>query len=263
MLTVDNTTNPNYFTGCNPRSTKVGAHLYLPVAGTVEACPILPRSKWRPGTIRNHVWHVINQSNQNSCASAATAGAAMIIRRIIGLPDVVLSQAPLYKAVNNGRDGGSSIDDNLIALMEQGTTPAAVVAPLDWNGPGWPADWQPQAKRYRLAEAYDCPTFDAAASALQNGWPVVFGVFWGSGGHAITAVGLQHDGRTWSLEILNSWGKSWGDNGLGLLTEQNCRGLETFGAFALRSMILPSGEELPPTPTAAEETRVPLTLGGL
>lgn len=233
-------------TGCLPRSSKVGEKPHFPVAGTVDACPILPRSQWSECSIRHKVWTVIDQNPQNSCCPSATTGAAMLLREIAGEKRILLSQGSLYGQINGGRDNGANIEDALEAMMKTGVCPASRIDPQDWQGRDWPSDWKAEAKKFRILEAFDCPTFDAVASAVQRSLPVVFGVFWGAGGHAITAVGLKQIGGSWNLEFLNSWGASWGDGGLGFLPEAKCGGIKNFGAFAVRSVTISGDEQLPP-----------------
>jgi hypothetical protein len=237
----------SYSTGCLSRKSKVGEKPHFPVAGTVEACPILPRSDWADCSIRHKVWTIIDQNPQNSCCPSATSGATMILREIAGEKRILLSQGSLYGQINSGRDGGANIEDALEAMMKVGVCPAAKIDPKDWKGRDWPADWKTEAKKFRILEAFDCPTFDAVASSVQRSMPVVFGVYWGSGGHAITAVGLKKIDAAWNLEFLNSWGADWGDHGFGFLPESKCGGINNFGAFAIRSATIPGNEDLPPS----------------
>jgi hypothetical protein len=235
-----------YATGCLPRTSKVGGNRLFPVAGTVDACPILPRSEWRECSIRHKAWTVIDQNPQNSCCPSATAGAAMLLREIAGEKRILLSQGSLYGQINGGRDAGANIEDALAAMMKTGVCPAASIDSHAWQPRGWPSDWEAEAKKFRILEAFDCPAFDAVASAVQRSMPVVFGVFWGSGGHAITAIGLKKLDGGWGLEFLNSWGAAWGDAGFGVLPEAKCAGIASFGAFAIRSVTISGDEELPP-----------------
>jgi hypothetical protein len=229
-----------------PRSSLVGAKAHFPVVGTVDACPILDRADWQECSIRHQVWTVIDQNPQNSCCPSAAAGAAMILREIAGEKQILLSQGSLYGQINGGRDAGANIEDALEAMMKVGICPNDVIDQYSWTPRNWPKTWADVAKRIRILEAFDCPTFDAVASAVQRGLPVVFGVYWGSGGHAITAVGLKKINSVWNLEFLNSWGESWGDSGFGYLPESQCSGIKNFGAFAIRSVTVPSTEDLPP-----------------
>jgi hypothetical protein len=246
MFPIDFDKIPKFARGCLPRVSKVGEKSHFPLAGTVEDCPILPRSAWEDGSIRHKAWTVIDQNPQNSCCPSATTGATMILREIAGEKRIMLSQGSLYGQINGGRDAGANIEDALEAMMNVGACPASLVDPQDWQGRRWPSSWKTEAKKFRILEAFDCPTFDAVASAVQRAMPVVFGVYWGGGGHAITAVGLKRIDERWNLEFLNSWGADWGDAGFGFLPESKCTGIKTFGAFAIRSVTISGDEELPP-----------------
>ena len=249
MTNHDLTQNPPFATGCLPRTSKVGEKAHFPVMGTVEDCPIIPRASWQECSIRHKVWTVVDQNPQNSCCPSATTGATMILREIAGEARIILSQGSLYGQINGGRDAGAGIEAALEAMMKVGICPVSMIDGHDWQGRDWPSDWKTAAKKTRILEAFDCPNFDAVASAVQHRIPVVFGVYWGSGGHAICAVGLKQISGVWNLEFLNSWGASWGDNGLGYLTESQCSGIKSFGAFAIRSVTVPSTENLPPVLT--------------
>jgi hypothetical protein len=246
IMHIDLDTKIPFATGCLPRTSKVGEKSHFPVAGTVENCPILPRSAWSDCSIRHKAWTVIDQNPQSSCCPSATSGATMILREIAGEKRILLSQGSLYGQINGGRDAGANIEDALEAMMSVGICPASKIDPQDWQGRDWPSDWKTTAKCFRILEAFDCPTFDAVASAVQLSMPVVFGVFWSGGGHAITAVGLKNIDGVWNLEFLNSWGADWGDHGFGFLTEKQCSGIKSFGAFAIRSVTIPNDEDLPP-----------------
>lgn len=252
MIIHDLSITPAFSTGCLPRVSKAGQSRF-PMAGEVDECPIISRDQWQECSIRHKIWTVIDQNPQNSCCPSATAGAAMILREINGLGRVLLSQGSLYGRINGGRDEGANIEDALSAMMDEGIAPASIVDPYEWHPRKWPSVWEDHAKKFRILEAFECPTFDAVASAVQRSMPVVFGVYWGSGGHAITAVGLKNTSpNVWSLEFLNSWGADWGDNGIGLLPESQCGGIKSFGAFAIRSVTVPSDETLPPIPDGGD-----------
>jgi len=236
--------------GCLPRSTLCSSMGTFDIAGRSDSFPVIPRTDWKESSFRHKVYHVIDQNPQKSCCPSAVCGASMIAREIAGLDRIIFSQASLYRFINQGRDSGSNIDDALLQLMKVGVAPASLIPQYNWQGNGWPLDWDQSAAKYKLFEAFDCPTFDAVASAVQFSMPVPLGVYWGNRGHAITAVGLKRVKNSWGIEILNSWGSSWGDEGFGVLPESECRGIESFGAFAIRSMVLPT-----------EESGVPLILG--
>ncbi len=242
---VDENDFPQGFTGCLPRPMKVGENPRFKVWGTVEECPTIPRSEWVTCSLKHKIWEVVNQSSQNTCACASTRGIMQLVREIMGLKRIRLSQGSVYNLTSGGRDQGANIMDVLTAMMDVGMAPNSVIDEYDWQGRDYPANWKAEAAKCRIIEAWDCPSFDELISAVQKSIPVVFGVNWsGGGGHAIGCIGYA-DGKA---EILNSWGADWGDNGTGFLSESQCRAITSYGAFAIRAITIPSDEELPPPP---------------
>ena len=239
--------------GCLQRTTKVGDGAFR-VFGDPGTPGLIGRSLWPALSqvpLDPFVWHVINQSNQGSCMPSAGAGAVMICRENAGLSRVVLSQASVYGQGNGGSDSGMGIDAGLKLIQEVGFCPVDLIDQYDWQGfrrGTWPAGWKDEAAKYRALEAWDCPTYDHAVSAVLRGFPVVLGVFWeGGGGHAIVMIGWNND--VGKPKILNSWGKSWGANGIGYLTEPQCKkGIDYFGAWALRVPTDPTNDGDIPQP---------------
>ena len=249
MHIIDLSQPPQGFTGCQERTWDVGANPRFPVWGQVEDLRKIPREEWVECSLRHKVWEVCDQASQNSCCPTATRGAAQLLREINGQKRVRLSQGSLYNQIAGGRDQGANIMDALTAMMDVGMTPDSYIDEYDWQGRDYPKDWKTEAAKYRILEASECPSFDEMLSAVQIGFPVVFGVNWaGGGGHAICCVGKKKSGSSWLAEILNSWGTSYGDGGFGYLTERDCKAITNYGAFAIRSVTIPSGEELPPMP---------------
>jgi hypothetical protein len=247
MYLIDLDKPPEGYCGCHPRPMKVGANPRFKVWGTVEDTPIIPRNEWVTTSLRHLVWEICNQAQQNSCCPTATRGAVEIIRELTGLKRIRLSQGSLYNLIAGGRDQGANIMDALEAMMKVGMCPDSIIDEYDWQGRDYPSNWKTEAAKIRILEAFDCPSFADMISAVQKSLPVVFGVNWaGGGGHAIVCVG--YDKPTNRAEILNSWDKTWGDGGFGYLTESDCRAIASYGAFAIRSVTLPSDEELPPAP---------------
>ena len=234
LNTHDGSTHP---LGCLPRETTCGDGEF-PVLGVDEGTPdLLPRSTWdryASTALESRVWHVFDQAPQNSCAACATAAGLMLLREKAGLTNVVLSEAPIYSIGNHGRDQGMAVDAGLKILRSTGTVPEEVIDGKDWKGRNWPDEWKDIARDYRAVEAWDCPTYKHAVSAVLRGFPVVIGVDWDDrrgAGHAILFIGWK-DGRA---RIANSWGENWGEKGFGWLKESTCeRGIPKYGAFALR-----------------------------
>jgi len=238
------------FKGCLPREATEPGDGAFPVFGVPgEGTPqLVPASDWQriTGTYRRYTeaYGVIGQ-RANSCTTCGARGALQSARFFAGLDPVQLSHGSVYGVINGGVDRGSSIDVCLNQLRRVGMAQTSVIDPFDWGGyykrrGGWPDDWEANARRYRVLEAHDCPDWEHLVSAIQLGFPVLFGVRWsGGGGHAILGTGYK-DGQ---IEILNSWGASWGDNGFGFLPRaQVQRGITTYGAWALRAATDPPND---------------------
>ncbi len=222
-------------TGCLQRTTTLGAE--FPVMSDVM--DILPRSEWRARlgiSLRPHVPIIHNQNGEGSCAGNSSALAGIeILRSLAGLSFVHIAPSSLYKQSGNGRDAGSGLDENLQCLKNVGCVPVEMWGgELGWNKP-YPPGFKEEAAKYQVDEWFDLGTFEAFMSALFYGLPVSYGVFWGSGGHAICAVEPIYEQGEWGCVFANSWGRNWGDNGFGKMWEpQITRGIEYFGGWAAR-----------------------------
>jgi len=244
---------PERVQGCLPVPHAAGAGDF-PVM--TEAQIVRDRDRWTErlgaGLIKPHVFQIARQQF-NNCATVAAKNALQIVRHQRNGDTTELSETFCYQLVNGGRDAGSTIAGNLKALAEVGTVPAAVYPDHTWRRRHTEA-MRDEAAGYQLREWLDLPDFDAAVSSiLWYAKPVTFGVRWGWGGHAIVGVDVvARDGlpagtlqawdelvswldgegfanqaavcgpagadRIW-LEILNSWGTSYGTGGFGYLPE--------------------------------------------
>lgn len=202
---------PNQATGCLLRSTKVG-----------EACPlfgerieVLPDSEIekiiaarKAAQIRGRdtVESVLNQGNVGSCATESAANGLRITKRRQNTPCPELNPWFIYYHTSGGRDQGSSIDENLKFIRENGVASMEV----------WPRSkgWQTKpsneayvnAKQNVLDEFYDVLTVQEAKTALALDFVVVFG----HDAHSelmVDILSLQN------ADVLNSWSKDWGDGG--------------------------------------------------
>lgn len=233
------------WTGCHPRQTRVGDGTFR-VVGEVEDVPLLPAAEIVDHEIDGLVPRIVDQGRQNSCCPSAAVGLFELVRELMGLPHVELSQGSLYGRINDGRDQGATIDSALIELMREGVCPTSVIDQYEWHPSRWPANWREVAADYKVREAFDCPTLQHIYSCTMRAMPVLLGVFWtGGGGHAIYAVGR----KAGKVKIVNSWAVRWGEQGRGYLPESQVeRGIRTFGAWGCR-IVTPSGGR--PAPKAA------------
>jgi hypothetical protein len=220
--------------------------------GDVPETPLLPRSEWKPTDLRAFMSPVKDQDGIGACTAFDTCYLLEGCRRIQGLPSVTLSPGYLYGNINGGRDEGSLLEDAMSWVMAHGTCLATTVGELDWQSK--PSSAVEEAKRYRMLEAFVCPTFDHMASAIQCGFLVSAGVSWfanytpdrdgwlplhgrgQSGGHAICRCSLVHRDGVWGLGGPNSWGASWGVNGYMVMPEHGFAG-PVGGWWAVREVV--------------------------
>lgn len=249
-----------YRLGLLPRTAGRG-ELY-PEFGSRGSPPLIPQDQWKPCDMSHFVTEILDQDGQNACCAFASVQAFHVARAFAGAPYVRLSAGNLYGRINGGRDAGAVIGDAIKALEVVGVCRADIIDMYSWRQSRWPMEWKDDAKRFRVTEAWDCPTFDAIASALQYGFPVNIGVLvgnnfnpdssgWlpdyrgGGGGHAMCAVGLAYheSRRTWGIKVANSWGQRWGQDGFAIVPESYFRRSPFEDAWAIRVVVDPSGAE--------------------
>lgn len=236
-----------------------------PVYGDVPRAPMVPRSKWAEligpdNTLEDpHLVPIANQSNIGMCNCSATATAIEATRKLRGLPHVELSGGDLYKRICwNGQDSGSTLEDGIRAAMTEGVASVSVVPYLDWRRNYGQAAVEDR-KRYRVLEAFLCPTFDHCMSAVLMKFKLITGILWynnftpdqdgwlplrgqgGGGGHAIEGYkGVMRDGR-FGIAHQNSWTSRWGRNGLFVIPETHYTG-GIGGWWAVAEVVAESGD---------------------
>lgn len=192
--------------------------------------PLIPRDQWKVVDLSVFLPPVKDQDGIGACNAFATCSAVEACRALAGLEYVRLSCGYLYGKINGGRDQGSYLEDGLAWMTEHGTVPTSVIGDLEWKK-GRAFNGAKESEPYRVLEAYECPSFDAMASALQQGFFVVEGLAWfnnftpdrdgwlpsagrgGEGGHALCGYGLAQRNGVWGIRTRNSWGTSWGIGG--------------------------------------------------
>jgi hypothetical protein len=232
MTALISSNNPRMFlptgriAGCLPRKYRPGD--ICPLAE--EHIKIIPRSEWPTYTgkvsLRKFVNEILDQDGAGSCATEATAQAIMIARAMAGQPHVLLNPWFIYHTTSGGRDGGSSIDENLAFVRQYGCAPESV-----WpRSKGWRAEpskeaWE-AALEFKIEEFYDIGSVDEMVSAELGAFPVV----WGANGHALCKV--EHLNDREGLDA-NSWGKEDGDQGFRVWATYNAVNWG-YGAYAVR-----------------------------
>ena len=177
----------------------------------------------------------------------------MLCENIEGDDSEILSEATPYafdgidgngNLIPRRSDNGMNIEDCLKLLQVVGACSRKVIGEYDWEGyrrGRWPEDWPESAALHRIAEAWDCADEQAVMSAVALGHPVVYG----SDGHAVIAIGFDKDG----IIILNSWGSSWGKNGIGRWPSNE---IPSYGAWALRCT---TADDAPRTDVGTQQIR--------
>ena len=214
-----------------------------PVFGT-GATPMIDREHWvelikiagdgGPGS--DYIPDTHNQKTTKMCNASATAGA-METQRAKQLLDRKkrLSAGDLYKRINGGTDGGSYLEDGMMAVMGKGIATTNTVKYLDWQS-DTPAEAAAERKFYKVTKAFLCPTFDHCMSAVLQNYDIVSGITWynsfftpkadgwlpapsggSAGGHAVHGYRATYRGSVsnpvFGIWHQNSWGPSWGLEG--------------------------------------------------
>jgi C1A family cysteine protease len=189
-----------------------------------------------------------NQGQESSCVAWATAYAMrgyesrLDVWSGIAAKSTVAAQnfSPsfVYNQINGGRDGGSAIPTALSLLQKTG---AATLADMPYVSGQYTT--KPSASALADAAHYKLSSFGSIAPSdltsmkaqLAKGIPVIVAinvyanffalgqnqVYTGTsgvyeGGHAVTIVGYS-DAKQ-AVEIINSWGTSWGSAGYGWIS---------------------------------------------
>lgn len=241
--------------------------------GASPNVPLIPRSDWKEVDLSPYLPDVKDQDGVGACNAFAAVTALEGGRAQAGLPYVKLSPGYLYGNINGGTDQGSMLEDGMAWLIEHGTCASSVVGDLEWRkGRQRPQAARDQEKYFRVVEAYICPSFDAIASALQQGFFIVEGLMWyddfapdrdgwitsgrrGGGGHALCGYGTAQRNGNWGVRTRNSWSTQWGVNGNCVLAEP-LFGREIGGYWAVRSVV----QSVSP-PKGIEEARRMFDLG--
>jgi hypothetical protein len=228
--------------------------------------PIVPESEWKEIDRRQVFapsW-ILNQRSHGSCVGFAAAGSLMRARAIGGQGEHRLSGAFVYSYINGGRDQGAMIGDAVSVLLTHG---CALEFEVGWDQI-YPNQITPEArhtaKRFRALECYTVESWEEACSAVQLGYvlsyPVMVGNTFtrvdaegvcgydrGPGNHAVCADGMKRSDKWgWTLDMPNSWGQTFGENGRGRTAEKHWEGVQV-DAYALRCAATdPEGDNPPP-----------------
>jgi len=225
--------------GCLPRKTRPGQLCPLWSEHFDEMTDAELAEFVGKTSLRNHVKTVLDQDGYGSCATESSTQSVMVDRAVRGLPHVVLNAWFVYRVTSGGRDSGSSIDENLGFIRENGIAPENL-HPRSLGPFAKPSHEAIQAALdYRIKEFWDVTTVRQMRTALAKG----FGVVWGSNGHSVLKVADL--GPEKGLDV-NSWAPGWGDHGFGVWAPYSSINW-AYGCWAIR-VAAPSGAEPAPEP---------------
>ena len=222
---------------------------------------LIPRNEWQPVDLSHWLSPIKDQNGIGECNWSSTGNCMEGCRAMHGLPHYDLSAGDGYSWTNGGSDNGSLPEDALKRMLTDGVATVASVPYHNWRTKYNSPEIVAERKRFRFLEALWCPTFEHAASALQQGFFLDTAVWWYSrdpvdadgwlndvgggsrGGHAICGCGLVERNGRWGIKIANSWTRAWGKDGFGVLPEARCvAGTKVFRWWALREVVQESGE---------------------
>ncbi|MFO0863553.1 MAG: hypothetical protein U0744_02645 [Gemmataceae bacterium] len=248
-----------------------------------EAKNLVPRDQWRPINRRDvfppgDQW-TFDQDGHGSCVGQGAVGGLMRARSDAGMPYVKLSPTALYAQINGNSDNGAIIGDSLEALKRTGTITFEKFPQSKIYVSQLPAGWRDEAARFKVVDAFITPSFDEIASAIQLGYICVIGVHVGNnfdnftgegvagvasgqGNHCVMADGMKRlaNGK-WALDVQNSWGTRWGDQGRYLQSEDHFRyGLDARDFYAIRGASEDQLNPFRPPASATPNQVIPSTM---
>jgi len=214
------------------------AQFGIQLFGAPGEAPILPRSV----DLSSNFPTPGNQGQQGSCTAWATAYALKSYQERLEMgwslntSEHLFSPAFIYNQIYieiEGKESGSYIEDALKLIRDKG---AATLATMPYNSRDYRTQPNPQAiqeaAKYKAASFEKLNDTQSIKAALANRSPVVGAIIvYGylqsrtfrelynstAGGfldsHAITITGYNDDKYGGAFEIINSWGKDWGNNG--------------------------------------------------
>ena len=172
----------------------------------------------------------------SNCWAHSSTSANMLLRALAGLPYVPLSAFAVAATIKKGRDEGGWGAQSLDFLMARGQPSQAIWPQGDRNWSKYASDqacWDNAAEHKVIDGWIDLavPVYDRQLSKQQVGTlllsnvPVVCDYNWWS--HSVLGIDLvdQYPNRPatdpsrYGIRIWNSWGDSWSDRGMGVLTD--------------------------------------------
>jgi hypothetical protein len=232
-----------------------GSVLQFPRFGTSMAAPLDP-SQWREIDLEWYKTPISDQGATSSCVGHGTCAGMETCYAQSGRQLVKFTPYFPYGLINGGRDAGAMISDGLKALMQHGICRMGDIPAGAMFKNQFPQSAFEIAKRFRLAQAYHCGSFEEICAAITLGFVCPLGIFVGNnfsnldnegvaalpsgqggGGHCILGMGLKKSSRYgWLIKIQNSWGVRFGMKGFCYLQKGHFQKMNP-DAFAIQSII--------------------------
>lgn len=215
-------------------------------APTFESSQLIPRSEWRDrieqmertkSTLTDIHAHyrvpVTNQKRTNYCWIYGVAGAIMTARAVAGLKTVHLSAgatgAKIKNYANVGGWGGQAIE----GIQKWGLPtiqhwPEGVID-RRFDTP----EMRAESELYKHIKFLELPgrSFDALVSQLLRRIPTSMALMWW--GHLVFGLRPVVIGNNaFGVEIMNSWGSGWENNGKQILAESRATPHEAISVFS-------------------------------
>lgn len=197
----------------------------------MEEWPDRIADKERTKSSLKHIWEdsgigVWDQGQVSYCHAFSAAMLVAIKRAQQGLPLVSLSASSVGGPVTGWRNAGAYIHDDLEQIVRGGVASTDFVPMLTTDRNKCKPGWEANALLHRVSEFTDVKprNFLEHGSLLLLNQPVGVGLnYWG---HAVTDLVLRDlyptkratDEGRYGTEFLNSWSKTWGNDGFGIRT---------------------------------------------
>lgn len=223
--------------------------------GAFSAAPVDP-SQWKEIDFQWYNPPVLDQGMTSSCVGHCSADGMHMCYLQSGRKLVQFNPFFTYGLINGGRDAGAMISDALTALMKYGICPKDDLPAGVMFQNQFPQKAFDDALRFKLIQAYHCPTFEDICAAISVGFVCPLGIFvgnnfgqvdsngvcplpsgMGGGGHCILGCGLKKSAQFgWLIKIMNSWGTKFGDKGFAYIHKGHFQKMQP-DAFAMQSVM--------------------------